>query len=76
VIASSTGLLAPAGTPKEIISALESALRDFSTDKDIAGKLAAVGSDIDFMDAAQYRAFIQSEIRRWGELAKKVNISL
>jgi tripartite-type tricarboxylate transporter receptor subunit TctC len=76
VIASSTGLLAPAGTSKAIISALESAMRDFSTDKEMSGKLAAVGADIDFMDAAQYRSFIQAEIRRWGELAKKANISL
>ena len=76
VIASSTGLLAPAGTPRSIISALEAAVRDFSTDKEMTGKLAAVGADIDFMDAAQYRTFIQDEIRRWAELAKKANISL
>jgi len=76
VIASSTGLLAPAGTPRSIISALEAAMRDFSTDKEMTGKLAAVGADIDFMDAAQYRTFIQDEIRRWAELAKKANISL
>lgn len=76
VIASSTGLLAPAGTPKAILSALEAALRDFSTDKEMTARLAAVGADVDFMDAARYRTFIQDEIRRWGDLAKKVNIAL
>ena len=76
VIASSTGLLAPAGTPRDIIAALESAMRDFSTDKEMTGRLAAVGADVDFMDAARYRAFIEDEIRRWGELAKKVKLAL
>lgn len=73
-IASSTGLLAPAGTPRESIAVLENTLRAIAADAESQRVFGAVGADIDFLDAAQYRAYIEDEIRRWTALGRRAQI--
>lgn len=75
-IASSTGLLAPAGTPREVIGALESTLREVAGQPEAAHKFMQLGADIDFMDAARYRAYIDDEIKRWAQVGRRAQISL
>jgi tripartite-type tricarboxylate transporter receptor subunit TctC len=75
-IASSTGLLAPAGTPREAIAALESTLRTVAASPEVAQKFTALGADIDFMDAARYRGYIEEEIARWREVGQRARMTL
>ncbi len=75
-IASSTGLLAPAGTPREAITALESALKAIAVSPEATQKFMALGADIDFMDAVRYRAYIEEEIARWAKVGQRAQITL
>ena len=74
VIASSTGLLVPSGTPREVIVILESTLRSIAVDPDSQRIFSAFGADIDFLDAAQYRSYIEDEIKRWTAVGRKAQI--
>jgi tripartite-type tricarboxylate transporter receptor subunit TctC len=76
VIASSTGLLAPAGTPREVIEKLESTLRSVVQDPEVVAKFKGLGADVDYMDAAKYRVFIDEEIRRWTIVGRRARIDL
>lgn len=75
-IASSTGILAPAGTPGEVIGLLEKTLRDIANDADMAKTFRSYGADVDFMDAAQYRSYMEREIQRWTMVGQKANIKV
>jgi len=75
-IASSTGLLAPAGTSRDVIATLEKALRDIAADPEMANTFRSYGADVDFMDAAQYRSYIENEINRWTLVGRKAQIKL
>ena len=75
-IASSTGLLAPAGTPREVIAVLEKTLADIASDPEMANTFRSFGADVDFMDAAQYRTYIENEINRWTMVGRKAQIKL
>ncbi len=76
VIASSTGILAPKGTPKEVVAILERTLRAIAADPDMVRTFSGFGADIDFLDAAQYQQYIDDEIRRWTVVGHKANISV
>ena len=75
-IASSTGLLAPAGTPREAIAQLEKTVREITADPEMVKTFRAAGADVDFMDAAQYRRYIENEIDRWTLVGRKARIKL
>lgn len=76
VIASSTGVLAPRGTPKEVVAILERTLRAIAADPEMVRTFSGFGADIDFLDAAQYAQYIDDEIRRWSAVGKKAQISV
>jgi tripartite-type tricarboxylate transporter receptor subunit TctC len=75
-IASSTGLLAPAGTPRDVIVVLENTLRDIAADSGMTTTFRSAGADVDFMDAAQYRRYIEDEINRWTLVGRKAQIKV
>ena len=75
-IASSTGLLAPGGTPRDVIAILEKTLREIASDPEMANTFRSFGADVDFMDAAQYRTYIENEINRWTMVGRKAQIKL
>ena len=76
VIASSTGLLAPAGTPREVMAILETALRDIAVDPESERTFGAFGADMDFLDAVQYRAYIEDEVKRWTAVGHQAQIGI
>lgn len=76
VIASSTGLLAPKGTPRAVVAILERTVREIASDPEMVRKFSSFGADMDFLDAAQYRAYIEDEIKRWTEVGRKAGIRL
>ena len=65
VIASSTGLLAPKGTPREVVAILERTVRAIASDPEMVRTFGGFGADMDFLDAVQYQHYIDDEIKRW-----------
>ena len=67
-------LMAPAGTPKEIVQVLSDATLKSIRKNEIKEKFALLGTDIAPMDPAQLEAFIKSEIAKWARMAKEAGI--
>ena len=76
VIASSTGVLAPKGTPREVVAILERTLRDIAADPEMVRTFSGFGADMDFLDAAQYQHYIDDEIKRWTVVGQRAHISV
>ena len=66
---------APAGTPKEIISKLNSELAAILKLPDIQEKSAAVGADIIGGTPEQFAAYLKSEIAKFARVVKEAKIS-
>jgi tripartite-type tricarboxylate transporter receptor subunit TctC len=70
------GLLAPAGTPKEIIAQLNKELRTLVTSPDVRERIAAEGGDPLPSSPEQYAADIDQEEAKWSVLIKKLNLKV
>lgn len=67
-------LMAPAGTPKEIVSGLHAATAKALVRPDVAAKFGTLGTDVGPMNPAQLEEFIKSEITKWARMAKEAGI--
>ena len=70
------GLLAPAGTPKEIIAQLNKELRALVASPDVRERIAAEGGDPLPSSPEQYAADIDQEEAKWSVLIKKLNLKV
>jgi tripartite-type tricarboxylate transporter receptor subunit TctC len=70
VIGSWYGISAPAKTPKEAVEVMAKATSAALADPAMQAQMAEVGIEASTLKPAQYRAFIESEIKRWGALIK------
>lgn len=68
------GLFAPAGTPGEIISKLNTAVVGILNQADTWERLAAVGVEPAGGAAAEFAAGIRNDIARFGEVARAANM--
>lgn len=75
-VSSWNGLLAPAGTPSAIIEKLHRELVKIVAMPDIRERFAAQAAEPVGSSPAEFRAYIESEIKRWGEVAKAAKIAL
>jgi tripartite-type tricarboxylate transporter receptor subunit TctC len=64
------GLLAPAGTPPQIVAALNKAIAATLNDPDIEHELAGLGIDIAPDSPEQFAAYIKAEIPKWAAVIK------
>ena len=64
------GLLAPAGTPKDIIDKLQAGIAKTLASKDVVDKLAAQGCEVLTGGPAQFAALIQSDLPLWSKIVK------
>lgn len=64
------GVLVPAGTPAEIVARLNADLNRVLAMPDVREKLAELGADPVGGTPAEFAAFINGEIARWGKLIK------
>ncbi len=64
------GILAPAGTPREIISRLNAALATVGATPRVVEQLAAVAMESVNNSPIEFTAFIRSEIAKWGRVVK------
>lgn len=64
------GLLAPAGTPKEIVDRLNRELQTALADKDVQAKMLAAGTIAAYQPPQQMAKRMQSDYERWGKVIR------
>jgi tripartite-type tricarboxylate transporter receptor subunit TctC len=68
------GLLAPAGTPPDIVATLNRVAVEAMGDPVVKEKLAAQGAVLIGDTPEQFRSFIEAEIRKWKQVIKDAGI--
>jgi tripartite-type tricarboxylate transporter receptor subunit TctC len=68
------GLLAPAGTPPEVVGKLSMACAEALKSEDVKSVLVAQGFDPLNGTPAAFDAFVRSEIAKWGDVVKKIGL--
>ncbi|MGV3728392.1 Bug family tripartite tricarboxylate transporter substrate binding protein [Hydrogenophaga sp.] len=64
------GILAPAGTPADVVRTLNTEFNKALRDPTVAAKLRSDGGDVIGGTPEQFSALIKSEIPRWGRIVK------
>jgi tripartite-type tricarboxylate transporter receptor subunit TctC len=70
------GLLAPGGTPKEIVDKLSAELRKLVDTDEVKQRIHAEGGDPMISTPAEYAADIDKEETKWGGLVRKLNLKV
>lgn len=70
------GIIAPAGTPKEIVDRVAAEARKALADPAMREKLAEQGIVAVGNSPEEYRAFVAEEIARWSKVIKDANIKM
>ncbi len=68
------GLLAPKGTPPDVVQKIQRDVAQVLKDPDVQQKIQGLGADPGGMPPAEFRARIQREIELWGRVAKAAKI--
>ncbi|MDX3904365.1 MAG: tripartite tricarboxylate transporter substrate binding protein [Pigmentiphaga sp.] len=76
VVTSWLGLYAPAGTPPEIVKKIGDAVAAGMREQKYMAKAKAAGMDPMPMNAEEFAAFNDAELKRWGDIAKQADISI
>jgi tripartite-type tricarboxylate transporter receptor subunit TctC len=67
-------VLAPRGTPKDVVDTLSGAIADAVKSPDVSGKLASLGNIPNGSTAAEAQAYIEAESKRWHEIVSAAGI--
>ena len=70
------GLLAPAGTPREIIERLNRELRALVTSEEVTKRIHAEGGDPLVSTPEEYAADIDREETKWAKLIRRLNLKV
>lgn len=70
------GVMAPAGTPKEVINRLNTEILRILKLPEIAEKLNGLGAEIVGSTPEEFNAYVKSEIEKWGKVARDNNVVL
>ena len=70
------GLLAPAGTPPEIVNRFAGAVQQGYKDPATRKRLEEMGTEPVGDSPAEFRAFVQAELRKWGSFVKQSGIKV
>jgi tripartite-type tricarboxylate transporter receptor subunit TctC len=73
-VVSWNALFAPAGTPPEIIKAINSALRDILADADVKKRLLELGIEAKASTPQEISARLKSDIDKWRDVIEKAGI--
>ncbi|KAI3595180.1 BUG/TctC family periplasmic protein [Cupriavidus necator H850] len=69
-------LLAPAGTPKEIVELLNAQVQKAVASPDLVSQLASQGVILEGGTSKQLAALMQNDVAKWGKLVKAANVHL
>ena len=70
------GLVAPAGTPPDIVAAYQQKIAEILKRDEISGKLQKLGIDTVTSTPQEFGKFIRSEVDKWGGVVRSVGIKL
>jgi tripartite-type tricarboxylate transporter receptor subunit TctC len=68
------GILAPAGTPKDIVARLNTEINKALASDDVRSKLVASGIDIQGGTPAEFGEYIKGEVAKWAKVTKDAGI--
>ena len=68
------GVLAPAGTPRNVVNRLNGELVKIMHSPELREKLAATGTDPFTSTPEEFAAYIKREIAKWGEVIRKAGV--
>jgi len=68
------GILAPAGTPRPMITRLNAELVKAMHSPEMRERLAGIGTDPVTNSPEEFAAYIQAEIRKWGDVIRKAGL--
>jgi tripartite-type tricarboxylate transporter receptor subunit TctC len=71
-----TGLIAPAGTPREIVAILNAAVQKLLQRPDVREKFAGVGAVATGGTPEQFTAYIAEDLARWTKVVKDANVKV
>ncbi|MDX3905227.1 MAG: tripartite tricarboxylate transporter substrate binding protein [Pigmentiphaga sp.] len=71
-----TGLVAPAGTPPEVVRKLNAALHAAQDDPELVAQMKSGGQDVTKTTPEEFKRFLVGDTQRWAELIKRTNTSL
>jgi tripartite-type tricarboxylate transporter receptor subunit TctC len=70
------GLLAPAGTPPEIVQRIASSIQQAYKDPAVRKRMEDIGAEPVGDSPAEFRAFVQAELQKWGNFVKQSGIKV
>ncbi|HEX7053171.1 MAG TPA: tripartite tricarboxylate transporter substrate binding protein [Burkholderiales bacterium] len=70
------GLLAPAGTPREVMAELNRALNRALADEAVKTRLFSLGFEPAPMTPEQFQAFMEGEVQRYAKIVKEIGLKL
>ena len=70
------GVMAPAGTPREVVMRLNQAFAKVTAMPDVKEKVAALGSDLMSSTPEEYDAFLKRELATWSKVVKAVGLKI
>ena len=68
------GILAPAGTPKDVVAKLNAAINAALKQDDVRSRLSGAGIEIQGGTPEQFGEVIRAEIEKWGRIVKEAGI--
>jgi tripartite-type tricarboxylate transporter receptor subunit TctC len=69
-----SGLVAPAGTPREVVARLNSEVRRIASSAAFKSQLAATGATAQDTSSEQFGAFISQEMDKWAAITRFANV--
>jgi tripartite-type tricarboxylate transporter receptor subunit TctC len=70
------GLLAPAGTPPDVVNRMAAAVQQGYKDPNTRKRLEEMGTEPVGDAPAEFRAFVQAELQKWGSFVKQSGIKV
>jgi tripartite-type tricarboxylate transporter receptor subunit TctC len=70
------GVMAPAGTPRDIVQKLNADINKAMQVPEVRQRLEAVGTQLNEQSAAQFEAFMKAEVAKYAKLIKSANIRI
>jgi tripartite-type tricarboxylate transporter receptor subunit TctC len=68
------GMIAPAGTPEKIVTALNRLANETMADASVKARLADQGLTVAGDTPAQFRSFIDAETRKWADVIRNARV--
>jgi tripartite-type tricarboxylate transporter receptor subunit TctC len=70
------GILAPAGTPREIVSRLSSEMQSAVKKPELRERFVALGIDPAGTTPEEFTAFLRNEVEKWGKVIRAANVKI